>query len=127
VTIQNLKDCPRLLECSLADSESYASTLAEAVQISATVRDVLGNDRSCRVFVISDKDIESRDFGHFLDWIRCHDCVSLSEDNALSFLEQRLLKNAPNSWTCYDLEDMATKPIRADRKRVGLVDMFSKS
>jgi hypothetical protein len=68
------------------NGECYASTLAEAVLISPTVHDVLRNDRSCPIFVISDKDIDSRNFGHFLDLIRCHDCVSLSEDKALSFL-----------------------------------------
>jgi hypothetical protein len=70
----------------LVNGECYESTLAEAVLISPTVHDVLRNDRSFRVSVISDKEIDSRDFGHFLDFIRCHDCVSLLEGKTLLFL-----------------------------------------
>jgi hypothetical protein len=76
------------------NGECYESTLAEAVLISPRVHDVLRNDRSSRAFVISDEDLESRDFGHFLDFVRCHDCVSFSEDKELSFLSIcRLLGN----------------------------------
>jgi hypothetical protein len=49
-------------------NESY---LTEGVLISPTVHGVLRNDRSCRGFVISDKDVESRDFDHFLEFIHC--------------------------------------------------------
>jgi hypothetical protein len=35
--------------------------------------------------------------------------------------------NAPNSWICYDFDNMTIKPIHADRERAGLIVMFSKS
>jgi hypothetical protein len=76
------------------NGECYESTLAEVVLISPTVHDVLRNNRSCRVFVISDEDIDEQAFDYFLDFIRCHDSVSLSEDKSLSFiLICRLLGN----------------------------------
>jgi hypothetical protein len=76
------------------NGQCYQSSLAEVVLISPTIHEILRNDRSCRVFVISDDDIDSRGFGHFLDFIHCHDCVSLSEDKALSFRSIcRLLRN----------------------------------
>jgi hypothetical protein len=68
------------------NGDCYESTLAEAVLISPTVHDVLRHDRSCRVFVISDKnkdkDIDSRYFDDFLDFIRCHES-GFAEDPAL--------------------------------------------
>jgi hypothetical protein len=74
---------------SFVNGECYESTFTEAVLISPRVQDILRNDRNCRVFVISDEDINSQYFGDFFEFICRRDCFSLSEGKELSFLSIR--------------------------------------
>jgi hypothetical protein len=76
------------------------------------------SDSTLREFASAAKDPES-----------CFHVTSVStEDRLVSYDEIWFLdNNAPNSWTCYDFDNMTIKPIHADRQRVGLILMLSKS
>jgi hypothetical protein len=78
----------------IVNGDSFESSVAEAVLISPTIHEVLQNDQSRRTFVISGDKIGSNDFGIFLEFVRCQDCNTFSDNKELSLLSIcRLLGN----------------------------------
>jgi hypothetical protein len=68
------------------NGEKHESTVAEAISLSPIIHESLRLNPLQNLFHFPGSSIKSSDFGSFLDFARCRDCVEVCRDRVLSFI-----------------------------------------